>query len=246
MIITIDGKRCSCEKGEKLLAVARRNMIPIPTLCHHESLPGQAACRVCIVEVIQQGRSMITASCVYPVESEIEVLTNSPKVKAERAMILALLRKRAPDSQLIADLCKIYGAPDLGRVKVSLPGKCILCGLCTRACTELSIGAISTVNRGVTKEIATPYHEPNPVCIGCGSCARVCPTGAIEIVEDEDTRTIWDKTFQLVHCARCGAPIGTREELDYAAQKAGVEPDTLCEHCRKRSLTDVLSATYGG
>ena len=51
MIITIDGKQCSCEKGEFLLQVARRNGIYIPTLCHHEALPGQGCCRVCIVEV---------------------------------------------------------------------------------------------------------------------------------------------------------------------------------------------------
>ena len=245
MTITIDGKRCTCEKGEKLLAVARRNWIPIPTLCHHESLPGQASCRVCLVEVVQQGRSSVVASCVYPVEDGIEVYTNSDRVRAERGMVLALLRKRAPDSQLIADMCRLYGAPDLDRVKVSVPGKCILCGLCVRACAELSVGAISTVNRGVTKEIATPYHEPSAVCVGCGSCASVCPTGAIEIVETADTRTIWDKTFRLVRCARCGEPIGTEEELAHAARKAGTEPDALCERCRRRSMTDVLAATYG-
>ena len=245
MTITIDGKICSCEKGEKLLAVARRNRIPIPTLCHHESLPGQASCRVCIVEVVQQGRSTVTSACVYPVEEGIQVYTNSDRIRRERGMILALLHKRAPDSKLIADMCRIYGAPELNRVSVSLPGKCILCGLCVRACAELSVGAISTVNRGVTKEIATPYHEPSAVCVGCGSCASVCPTDAIPLTETADTRTIWDKTFPLVHCARCGAPIGTREELDHAARKAGVEPETLCEHCRRRSMTDVLAAAYG-
>ena len=94
-------------------------------------------------------------------------------------MVLALLRKRAPDSQRIAALCRIYKAPELPRLSAADAGKCILCGLCVRACTELSVGAISTVNRGVLKEIATPYHEASPVCVGCGACASVCPTQAI-------------------------------------------------------------------
>ena len=41
MNITINGKICACEKGEFLLAVARRNGILIPTLCHHPALAGQ-------------------------------------------------------------------------------------------------------------------------------------------------------------------------------------------------------------
>ena len=245
MTITIDGKICSCEKGEKLLAVARRNRIPIPTLCHHESLPGQASCRVCIVEVVQQGRSTVTSACVYPVEEGIQVYTNSDRIRRERGMILALLHKRAPDSRLIADMCRIYGAPELNRVSVSLPGKCILCGLCVRACAELSVGAIATVNRGVTKEIATPYHEESAVCVGCGSCASVCPTEAIPLTQTEDTRTIWGKTFQLVRCRRCGAVLGTREELELAARRSGQEPETLCERCRKAGIAQVMAAVYG-
>ena len=33
--------------------------------------------------------------------------------------------------------------------------------------------------------------------------------------------------------------------LRHAARKAGVEPETLCEQCRRRSMTDVLAAAYG-
>lgn len=244
MIIRIDGKECECEKGEYLLAVARRNGITIPTLCHHEALAGQASCRLCIVEVEENGRKKVVVSCVYPVSGEISVETNSDKIRRERAMILALLRKRAPESKEIEELCGTYGAPDIKRFISVDNEKCVMCGLCAKACAELSVGAISTVNRGVTKEISTPYHEPSAVCVGCGSCASICPTGAIAVSETGDTRTIWNKTFELVRCAECGAVIGTREELAAAAERSGNEPDTLCPTCRSELMARVLADTY--
>lgn len=245
MNITINGKTCACEKGEFLLAVARRNGILIPTLCHHPALAGQGCCRVCLVEVDEGHGPKIVVSCVYPIQRECTVETESERVRKERGMVLALLRKRAPDSPRIATLCRIYKAPELPRLTPADTGKCILCGLCVRACTELSVGAISTVNRGVLKEIATPYHEASTVCVGCGSCASVCPTQAIPITETADTRTIWGKTFQLVRCAHCGSVIGTREELELAARRSGQEPETLCKRCRKAATAQILADVYG-
>lgn len=245
MNITINGKACTCEKGEFLLQVARRNGFAIPTLCHHEALPGQGCCRVCIVEVDEGRGPKIVISCAYPVTQTCSVSTDSEKVCRQRGMILALLRKRAPDSAVISDLCRAYGAPELPRLSAAQTGKCILCGLCTRACAELSVGAIATVSRGVDKEVSTPYHEPSTACVGCGSCASVCPTGAIELAETAQTRTIWGKAFTLVRCARCGAVLGTKEELALASGRAGTEPDGLCERCRKNALAEVLASTYG-
>lgn len=245
MIIKINGIPCECEKGEFLLQVARRNGIEIPTLCHHDAFAGQGCCRLCIVEVVTKGRGRIVVSCVYPVDSECEVFTDNEKVRRQRGMILRLLEARAPESEEIRALCEKYGAPKFDRfVKVD-EGKCVMCGLCVKACAELSVGAISTVNRGVAKEIATPYHEASSVCVGCGSCAHVCPTGAIQISETEDTRTIWGKTFPLVHCAECGAVIGTREELSYAAMRSGEEPDSLCSTCRQKRIANVFALNVG-
>ena len=245
MNILIDGKSCECKKGELLREVARRNGVTIPGLCHHAGLSGQGCCRVCVVEVTEHGSRKIVVSCVYPIAGECEVSTKSEKVREQRALILALLAKRAPLSAEIAALAKAYAAPELPRLHALPEGKCVMCGLCARACKELGTGAISTVNRGIDKEIATPYNEPSPACIGCGSCAAVCPTKAIEVTETAACRIIWNKEFALTFCAECGALLGTAEEAAYAAHKAGLKASGLCDKCRQKKITSELAKTYG-
>ncbi|MBR3258603.1 MAG: 4Fe-4S binding protein, partial [Eggerthellaceae bacterium] len=120
---------------------------------------------------------------------------------------------------------------------------CILCGLCVQACNSLGTGAISTVLRGTEKKVSTPYDKASAFCVGCLSCANVCPTGAIEYRETETTRTIWNREFHLVFCAECGAPLGTPEALRHAVGPEGETP-TVCEACRKKHLADEMMSTY--
>lgn len=250
--IKINGKACTCEKGEYLLDVCRRNDVYLPTLCRHESVGEQGACRLCLSEVIENGRSKIVVSCIYPVEHECEVLTDSERVRRDRSVVLMLLKARAPESPEIDALCKHYGAMDDSRFMKLDGEKCVMCGLCARACASLGTGAISTVGRGTEKKVSTPYDEPNKACIGCLSCAEICPTNAIEFMENDRERSIWGRTFELVHCEKCGEVIGTREELDYAAMRANeaggeekIEKVVLCKTCRQKEMTDVLAHTYG-
>lgn len=243
--IQINGKTCTCEPGEFLLKVATRNGIYIPTLCHHEGVGEQGCCRLCLVEVVERGRSRIVVSCVFPVEKPIEVYTDSERVRENRAVVLMLLKERAPESEEIARLCEEYQAIDGSRFKALDNEKCIMCGLCARACQSLGTGAIATVGRGTGKKVSTPYDEPSKDCVGCLSCARICPTGAIPYKQDEKERRIWDRSFTLVRCESCGEIIGTREELLLTAERGGKEPDTLCASCRQKQMADVLAHTYG-
>jgi len=245
MTIIIDGKPCECSPGEYLLNIAARNGIAIPALCHHEGLPEQGCCRVCIVEVETNGALSIVTACVYPVERGCTVYTNSENVVRQRRTTLSLLRSLAPDSDEITRLCQEFAAPVFTRFVKQTGGKCILCGLCVRACESLGTGAIGTAGRGVNKAVTTPYDEPSMVCVGCASCAAVCPTGAISVADTDTERHIWNKALPLKKCDKCGAVMGTYMEHWRAASAIGAEVPELCDDCRRKTIASVMSATYG-
>jgi formate hydrogenlyase subunit 6/NADH:ubiquinone oxidoreductase subunit I len=51
----------------------------------------------------------------------------------------------------------------------------------------VGVNAIGLASRGIDREVATPFKVASDVCIGCGSCTYICPTGCIEMVPDEKT-----------------------------------------------------------
>lgn len=61
------------------------------------------------------------------------------------------------------------------------PAKCILCGLCVTTCRDrVHNGAITMAQRGMETRVSTVMGQTlaDSVCIECGNCAAVCPTGA--------------------------------------------------------------------
>ena len=246
MEIKINGASYPAQEGEFILTVARRNQVMIPSLCHHDGLPGQGCCRICLAEVVERGRTRIVTACVYPVSDGLEILTDTERVQAIRRRNLALLRLRAPEAERVRQLCSFYKVPAEERFEGTEGERCILCGLCARACTSLGTGAISTVNRGVTKKVAPPYEEAPESCIGCGACAAVCPTKAIPMEQSRETREIWGRVFSMQTCARCGEPYTTAEAAAYTAGLTGREDDGLCPDCRARIVGGVMRDVYGG
>ncbi|MDR1701238.1 MAG: (2Fe-2S)-binding protein [Sporomusaceae bacterium] len=243
MKITINGKTCAAESGQFILAAARQNGIEIPSLCHHDALLGQACCRLCLVEVESgDGKSEVVASCVYPVREALKVTTNSERIKRLRRGILTLLLERAPQAGGdLAAYCREYGVTKDVVFSETTDEKCILCGLCVKACEELGNSAIQTALRGVQKTVATPFNEPSPDCIGCAACARVCPSEAIKVSEKGGKRAIWGKTFELVKCAACGKPFATRQELEWLQKKILPVETSLayCPQCRGRVMLNL-------
>ena len=63
------------------------------------------------------------------------------------------------------------------------PNKCILCGLCVRACEEvMGVGALGFVQRGFDTVVlpALGQNLEAAGCISCGQCVSLCPTGALQ------------------------------------------------------------------
>jgi len=235
--ITADGRELGAEKGEFLLGVLRRNGFDLPTLCHNDQVSPDGRCRLCTCEIRWQqgGRSRCVVSCLYPVDEGLIVETKSENVMLVRKTILELLLARTPEAEGLPELAAEYGITRSRYGADTDFGKCILCGLCVRACKEVvGVEALGFWMRGTSKVVGPAFLEPSPVCIGCGACAFVCPTGHIVMTEKGDERKIWGKTFKMEKCAKCGRYYAPKFELEWMSKVTGVTYEKLevCPDCR--------------
>ena len=179
ILLEIDGKEVKAKAGMTILDAAKSVGISIPTLCHHEKLEPFGGCRLCTVEVEVSGRTRLVVSCVYPVEEGLVVRTRTEKVERIRKTILELLLAHAPDSFVLQDLAREYGA-DRDRYEKEA-SFCIHCGLCVRYCAEVKKKhAVGFVNRGGKKEICFIPEIAAKECWDCKECFPLCPTEALQ------------------------------------------------------------------
>ena len=185
--LEIDGQEVKAEKGITILEAAKSVGIKIPTLCYHKNLAPYGACRMCVVEIIKEGRNHIVASCGYPVEDNLKVKTRSPRIDKIRKTIIELFLPLVSDSDVeikktIRRLMDEYGADAsrfMSKVKVT-PTRCILCGQCVRYCSEVvKVNAIGFVGRGTERRVVFFPQIASQFCSSCRRCFHICPTGKI-------------------------------------------------------------------
>ena len=178
--LEVNGQTVKVEEGATVLEACRTLGVKVPTLCHHEGIEPYGACRLCTVEVLDQGRSSFQASCCYPAKEGLVVLTDTPAVVEGRKLLLKLFLARCPEIPEVIKLVREWGVTDTPFE----PRRedCVLCGLCVRACTQLmKTEAIAFSGRGVSRKVTTPFDFPSDVCLACGACTYVCPTGHIQM-----------------------------------------------------------------
>ena len=87
--VKVNGTPLSVPKNYTVLEAAREAGFDIPTLCFLKDINEIGACRMCVAEV--KGARSLVASCVYPVNEGMEILTNTPKIQKARKMTLEML-----------------------------------------------------------------------------------------------------------------------------------------------------------
>jgi predicted molibdopterin-dependent oxidoreductase YjgC len=226
--LTIDGNQVNVPKGTTVLEAAWKAGAFIPTLCHDPELSKPGACRLCVVDV--KGARNMPASCVTEAAEGMVVETASPAVVEARKTILELMLDNHPEDCLTchqAGDCKLqdyayfygvkpgafggakhkYDIEDDNLFIVRNMNKCILCGKCLRACEEKQGRAvIDFAYRGFKTKVTTALDKPlaESVCVSCGTCAAVCPTGALTEKAMTGKARKWEVQKVRTTCPFCG------------------------------------------
>ncbi len=187
--ITINNKEVEVTKDTYLLQAMHSLGIEVPTLCYHKDLTPGGLCRLCTVEVEVKGKKKLVTSCNFPVREEMKVETHNDKVNKHRKTLAEMYLGRWPNVEVVKEVAAQCGATDSEKYKSELTDlntdACILCGMCVKACDEfVRERIIDFAGRGIKRHLSMPFNEVDPHCIGCSSCAYVCPTGAITMVDN--------------------------------------------------------------
>jgi len=243
--IRINNKKIFAEENQTLLEVARENQISIPHLCFHPALKPSGSCRLCSVGIgSPSGKQVVMLACILKVKDHLEIWTESELVHAARKKAFNRLLQMAPDVDRIRKL-----AADFGVAVTPPPDGCIRCRLCIRVCKEIVKARALKMVKTKTGNRVMPEAGN---CIGCGTCANLCPTHIIKVEDQDSVRTVSIKgeiigQLPLERCEGCGKMYATASFLRHVEESTLCHPDTkehhhLCPICIKllsnRTLTE--------
>ena len=199
--VTFNGQAQEYEKPITILEAAKALGVKIPTLCYNEYIAPYGGCRLCMVDVATQqapDRSRLMPACCTNLADGQIIETDTKNAIEGRKFLIELYLSRCPDSEELQKLAREIGVSKdsetldpvgkylLTRTEPLSETKCILCGLCVRVCAEITERhALSFKGRGIERRVAPPFDRYGETCIGCRSCAYVCPTNTITVEEVE-------------------------------------------------------------
>jgi formate dehydrogenase major subunit len=207
--VQIDGQSVTVPQHTTIWEAAHRAGINIPALCHKEDLNPVAVCRVCVVDIEDNGsgraENLLPASCTRECVDKMKIRIGSERAETARKTLVELLMAEHPrpcarhqrdhdcELELLAEKYKIVEpiytprnyskGTDASNFSISIDhGSCILCDRCVRACSDVADNmVIGRMGKGNLTSISFDDNKPmgQSSCVNCGWCMVSCPTGAI-------------------------------------------------------------------
>lgn len=221
--VTIDGIQVYVPDDYTILEAAKEINIHIPTLCFLKDVSEIGCCRMCLVQIkgkkgleaacvhpVYDGMEVRTHSpeIIKVRKKNMElILSNHPAIcqsctrsdsHCELQALANMLDVHFSNYKKYQETVNQNAAVDMDD-GISIqrdPNRCVLCRRCISICNNIqTVGAISAINRGFNTVIGTAGNKglDDTVCVSCGQCINVCPTGALQ--EHRDIDSVWDALY---------------------------------------------------
>jgi len=204
----INGQPVQAEDNQTVMQAAKASGHFIPYFCWHPQLSVPGNCRICMVEVSNEGQpegsGWLDIACNMPISQGMRVLTDSPKVRARRKETLQFITLNHPVDCGICDKageCTLQdyhyqynGSPSVSQdakvhatkhfalsQRIVLDNeRCILCTRCVRFTHEISKShALGVQNRGDHSLIRPVEDGAFEADPYSDNVIDICPVGAL-------------------------------------------------------------------